>query len=357
MAAVEVAGWPDLNAAPLVAKLPQKVGMKYSAALVEQSVAALNSELRSGGRLQGVEVEVRPELTGIRVFFVLEPAQYFGIYSFPGALQFSYSRLLEAARFQIQEPYTRTAVIDGVAGLEQFFQQEGYFQARIEADAQPDAALGMVNVRYHVAMGPRARLGPLEFTGVTPKEARQLANRLGSWGARRRHNAVREGSRYSFTRLQNATQSVQGSLNRQGYLGAQARLGATQYARASNRATVEFEVDRGPLVHLAITGAHLWPWTRRALVPIYQESRVDPELIQEGQGNLANYFAVHGYFDAVVTTTVRSRTASGVPPTTQVTRRDANAITAPAPPAGLAISGVFNQNGSTGVNAKFKRVW
>ncbi|MGH9393780.1 MAG: POTRA domain-containing protein, partial [Terriglobales bacterium] len=67
----------------------------------------------------------------------------------------------------------------------------------------------------------------------------------------------------------------------------------------------------GPVVKLAIAGTHVWPWTRRSLVPIYGESRVDPELIQEGQENLANHFASNGYFNAVVTATVTSTSANG----------------------------------------------
>ena len=43
----------------------------------------------------------------MRVRFVLQPALYFGVYEFPGAIRsFPYSRLLQISNYQSQEPYS-----------------------------------------------------------------------------------------------------------------------------------------------------------------------------------------------------------------------------------------------------------
>ncbi|HXE31393.1 MAG TPA: BamA/TamA family outer membrane protein, partial [Terriglobales bacterium] len=99
----------------------------------------------------------------------------------------------------------------------------------------------------------------------------------------------------------------------------------------TNRAAVTFRVDAGPVVELKVQGVHLWPWNKKSLIPIYQESRVDPELIQEGQNNLANSLSASGYFNAKVTTTVT--TAGGG---TRVSSQTAGA--APANEAAAASS-------------------
>jgi outer membrane protein insertion porin family len=50
----------------------------------------------------------------------------------------------------------------------------------------------------------------------------------------------------------------------------------------------------------------VWSRTRRKLLPIYQESGLDPELIQEGRANLISYFQSQGYFNAIVEADVKS---------------------------------------------------
>ncbi|MGH9454872.1 MAG: POTRA domain-containing protein, partial [Terriglobia bacterium] len=327
--AVAIAGRPDLDATPLLSQLPQKAGEPYSKVLVQESAAALRAKFGSGTTgLQGVTVAIRPTVDGLRILFVLEPAEYFGVYEFPGALKFSYTRLLEAAQYQSREPYTQAAVTGGVNGVTKFLRQEGYFAARVEPRLQVEARLGLVNVEFYVTMGPRARYGEVTFPGASAAEAEQLASRLGSWRARLRRSAIQPGGSYSFSALQSAGPALQSKLNGQGRLGAQVRYAGADYNAANNRAAIRFEVESGPVVHLSVSGAHLWPWTRSSVIPIYQESRVDPELIQEGQDNLANYFTSHGYFDAVVTTIVTTESTDGTKAIRE-SRRTANEMIAP----------------------------
>src|ERR1019366_5039161 len=67
---------------------------------------------------------------------------------------------------------------------------------------------------------------------------------------------------------------------------------------------VTFQATPGPETSVKTTGAHLWRWTRKKLIPIYQENMFNSELIDEGQRNLTFYFQSKGYFDANVTTEV-----------------------------------------------------
>ena len=52
---------------------------------------------------------------------------------------------------------------------------------------------------------------------------------------------------------------------------------------------------------MLIAGAHLWPWTKKALLPEYQGVGVDEETVQEGQRALISYYQKKGYFDVKVT--------------------------------------------------------
>ncbi|MGH9475390.1 MAG: BamA/TamA family outer membrane protein [Terriglobales bacterium] len=328
--AVELAGRPGLEAGPLLAALPQQAGAPLDHAKVAASLTFLRQRL--GPAVTAIAVNVVPEVAGIRLQFLLRPADYFGIFQFPGALRFSYSRLLEAARYNAQTPYTSNAVDTAVTGLQDYLRQEGYFQASIRPVLSADAAHHVINIQFVTGLGPRARFGRVSFAGATPRQAATLGATLTSFLARLRRKAVLAGHAYSRNRLEQAAAYLRAQLNDEGYRGAQVSLQTAAYRPATGRADITFRVDAGPKVTLSITGAHLWPWTRHSLLPVYSESRVSPEVIADGQQNLANYFASHGYFNAVVTTKITTLAASGAMASHQTQVSAATLTAAPAPP-------------------------
>ncbi|MGH9484938.1 MAG: BamA/OMP85 family outer membrane protein, partial [Terriglobales bacterium] len=105
------------------------------------------------------------------------------------------------------------------------------------------------------------------------------------------------------------------------------------YHPQNNEADITFGVEAGPKVALSVTGAHLWPWTRHSLLPFYSESRVGPDVVQDGQQNLASYFAAQGYFNAIVTTKVKATTAEGKTEQHQTQVVASNLEPPPPPPA------------------------
>ncbi|MGH9466363.1 MAG: POTRA domain-containing protein [Terriglobales bacterium] len=329
VASIVLAGRPGLNPTPLLAALPQQKGEPLDQAKVEQSLTVLRQKLGPG--VTGIQVDILPELTGVRLEFLLQPAAYFGIYQFPGALRFSYTRLLEAAHFTNQAPYTAEAVQAAVAGLQNYFRQEGYFQARVAPTLHTDSAHLITNVVFKTTLGPRARFGTVTFTGATAAEARQMQDSLASWWARLRRKSITPGSVYSRQRLDVAAAYLQSQLSDEGFLGARITPRGADYHPATNRADITFEVRPGPKVALAVTGAFLWPWTRHTLLPFRSENRVGPEAVQDGQQDLTDYLASKGYFHAVVTTKVSTTAANGATEHHQ-TQASAESLAPPTPP-------------------------
>src|SRR5262249_17297695 len=89
-------------------------------------------------------------------------------------------------------------------------------------------------------------------------------------------------------------------LAKQGYLGAQVKLSGAEYHAETNRADVHFNVNPGVLTHVNVEGAHLWSWTKKAQLPVYQGVGVDDESVHEGQQALISYFQAKGFFDVKV---------------------------------------------------------
>src|SRR4051812_25548485 len=71
---------PHRDLAPLLPLVAQKAGAPYSHAAIENTAKAL----KDAGNFADVHVSVEPEVTGLRINFLLEPAFYVGIVDFSG---------------------------------------------------------------------------------------------------------------------------------------------------------------------------------------------------------------------------------------------------------------------------------
>ena len=294
---IEIAGRPDLDSGQFAAELKQQPGQPFDKEKIGASVAAL----KSAGKFQNVRVQVDPVAKGLRVLFILEPAYYYGIFQFPGAQRFPYARLIQVSNYLSQTPYDANAVERDRQMLLHFFQQEGFFQAAVNTQLQIDPQHNVVNVLFHSDLGRKAKFGAVDIAGVSGDQAEDLSDKLTSWWARLRGSAVRKGKTFKHSTLNKATNYLQSSLQKDGYLAAQIKLAGAEYHADSNRADIHFEIDPGLKTRVEIAGAHLWPWTKKSLLPEYQGVGVDQETVLEGQRALVSYYQKKGYFDVNVT--------------------------------------------------------
>lgn len=296
---IEVAGRPDLDQPQLLPLLVQREGQPFSQAKIDQSISAL--KLKSSGKVKEVELQIRPQANGVRVLLVCQPAIYFGLFDFPGAVgKFPYSRLLQVSDYPPRGAYSSTDIQNAQASLTKFFQQNGYFEAQVRPEIQTDTAHGLVNVVFRVSLNRHAKFGKVVLQGAPPEEEQRLQQALKSWAARVRGAAIRAGKPYSLRKIQNATQYLESQLISHDYLGSRVQMAGAEYDPTTHRADLQFEVTPGARAHVNVEGAHLWGRTQRKLLPIYQMAGLDPELIQESRENLISHFQSKGYFDVVV---------------------------------------------------------
>ncbi len=296
VSSIDVAGRPDLTYAQLASNFTLHPGQPFSQAKVNETAA----HLRDATKLPEVRIQVAPEADGVRVLFILEPAVYFGIFEFPGAERFTYSRLVQIANFPNEAPFNASEVEEDRQHLITFFRQVGYFQAQVDPEVKVDAQHGIANVLFHSTMGRRAKFGVVDIVGMPATDVARLNHRLTSLLARGRGAAIRTGKSYNRSTLTKATQYLQTGLQKQGMLGAQVTLAGAEYHGDSNRADIHFSIKPGPVTNVKIEGAHLWSWNKKALLPEYQGIGVDEETVQEGQQAISSYFQAKGYFDVKV---------------------------------------------------------
>ncbi len=308
VASVLLAGQPDLNPSEYTSLMAQKPGEPFSAAKVEQTAEAL----KAAGKFQQVRTQVSAEAQGVQVMYVLEPAVYFGIYQFPGAERFAYSQLIQVSNYPVQTPFNQHEVDRDGESLRHFFQQQGFFEAQVHPEVKVDTEHGIANVIFHVDLNRRAKFGSVSVQGAPDGQGPALEHRLTTIFARLRGTAIRPGRQFNRATLTRAEHYLESRLQRQGYLGAQATLKGADYNPSTNRADIDYAIKPGAKTRVEISGARVWGWTRRDLLPMYQGVGVDPETVQEGQQALASHFQARGYFDVEVNAQLKAEQGQDV---------------------------------------------
>jgi outer membrane protein insertion porin family len=294
--AVEIAGRPNLDTSKLMPLLQQHQGEPFAREKVDQSIATLKKE----GKYDEVQLQVEPEANGVRVLLIAEPAVWFGIFEFPGAERFSYSKLVQVANYPPQAPYNAGDVQRDTDALIRYFQQQGYFEVEVRPQVNLDPNHNVANVNFQVSLNRKAKFGTVNVADTTSDESAKMAKSLQGLGARVRGAAIRPGKNYRRATLDNAQKYLQKKLEKREKLSAEVKLSGAAYTADTNRANIHFDVKAGPTIHVEVKGAHLWSWTKKALLPVYQGVGVDPELVAEGREALISYFQKKGFFDTAV---------------------------------------------------------
>jgi len=310
ISAVSLIANPHRDLEPLRACVTLRPGDPYS----EERIRASAEALEKAGGFPKVQVSVVPDVTGLRISFLLEPAYYLGIVDFSGvAKSFSYTHLLQVVDLPDEDPFDPSRLPTAQEALTTFLHGNGFFQAKVHTDAKIDDAHRLVSVSFSVEMGRQARIGSLEIVGPAVAERAKLHHSVRSLRARLSGGCLKPGKVYDRERISAATTLLKKALAKQHRLAAKVHENPPAYHPETNRVDVSFQIEVGPVVTVRTLGARLShiPFLggreMKRLVPIYSEGTIDQDLVDEGQRNLTDYFQKKGFADVKVTSSIQNQ--------------------------------------------------
>jgi outer membrane protein insertion porin family len=294
---VEIAARPEVDIQAMRKLIQQQSGKPFSMAAVRESVAALQQT----HLFSQVQLSIESEKDGLRVLFVLQPADYVGIIQFPGTgTRFAYTELLQAVNIPEQSAFVPELEDRGEKGLLDFLRKRGYFTAAVQAQEQRDEPHRIVNLIFQCRLGEQAKVREIVFDGLSQQESANVRGALRGFWAKLKRVSLRPGQKYSEPKVTKSIDFIRNHLRKGNQLAPQVRLASTAYDRDSNKVDITFAVTPAPQVSVRISGVKLSKRTLQRLVPMYEENSVDQDLIDEGQRNLKSYFQSKGYFDVTV---------------------------------------------------------
>ena len=287
-------------------KLPSELGIKAGDTLDTSKVRAATRRLFLTGRYTDIQLRSLRGPGGVTLIFAGTPRYFVGRIVIQGVRSERLTSILEyATQLQPGFPFGDTDVQAGVAGITQSLAQNGYYEPKVTARTERRIDGHQVDVYYSVAIGAQALVGNVTVNGdpgLTPQQFKDIG-RLNTRTTtlkyfKSKNKVTRDTVANSLTRLRGHYQKGQ-------RLEAAIALEKSQYSPERKQLDYSFVDHQGPLVKVVIAGVKISSARQKQLLPIYEESAVDNDLINEGSHNILEFLQRQGYFDADVTGSVR----------------------------------------------------
>ena len=270
-----------------IPELPLMAAHPYDAEAVRGSLR----KLYATGDYSDLRAEVTNVSGGLRVDFVAQRNYFIGVIHILGLVDPpSDSAAYSAVRLTVGTQFRESELSDALIRLDELMAQEGFYQARVTADHEPDAMTRRMNLTFHVTPGKRARLGAITLHNLTAYPDAEILS----------HAKLKSGQQVLSKTLEHGGDRLRAFLKKNDYLGARATLRRGVYDPATNLLPLTIETVTGSRVRVEVVGAKISAKELRKRVPVFAEGAVDPDLLEEGVRNLRDYFERQGYFEAEV---------------------------------------------------------
>jgi outer membrane protein insertion porin family len=275
------------GASPTVLEaIPIRSGDVLSAESIRASIQAL-FDVGGYGRIN-VDASETADGTTALTFLVEEPYFLATVILSPATLlERPLSNYLDLPHGQ---RFSRTQLDEIVTAVGEQLEREGYFQFEVRPTYEVDDQSQLVTVTVAVSVGTPARIRSLQFEGgeQTFSEA-ELENAFG----------VETGDTFVVERLEVGTENIRSDFAELGFLNTRVDFFEI-YDEAENVVDLRVVAEPGPFTLVQLRGYEVDDSVLRDLVPVFEEGRVDPDLIEEGRVGLLEYLRREGYFEASV---------------------------------------------------------
>lgn len=273
-------------------KLAQAIPLKDGDILTSQKLHNSLQALYTTGRFASIAVAATRTSQGqLALTFITVPNFFIGSITVTGEPKPpSASQLANATKLELGQLFDKSAINQAVDRMKNVLEDNGYYRTPITVDYKFNTITQQADLFFAIAPSDQALVGKITVSGdagMTDEQVYDVAK-------------MHPGNRVTPARVARALQRLRKKYQKGNRLESQVSLTQRRYNPANNTVDFEFEIQRGPLVNIAVEGTHLRSGLVKKYIPVYEENAVDEDLLNEGRKNLKDYFQTEGYFDATV---------------------------------------------------------
>jgi outer membrane protein insertion porin family len=276
----------DLESAQLL-----KAGDVYT----RDAVAASIDRLFATGRFADIAVDAEPSADGVAVRYVVTPQWFVGHIGAEGKLKNPPNRgnIVNVSGINLADRFETEMVPRAERRIRALFERNGLYESTVETIVDREPRAQQVNLTFSVKAGKRARYETPTLQGE-PMLSEGAILRATGW----KRFLIGGYKKVTEQRTRNAVRGVLKKYQKQDRLTAKVEMRGVQYDKKTRRVHPTLYLEAGPKVKVKAIEAKVSKRNLRKYVPIYEEQRVDRDLLVEGARNLRDYFQRQGYYDA-----------------------------------------------------------
>ena len=278
--------------------LAQIQPLKAGQTLSSDDVADAIDELYATGYYDDIQIEAEPGPGGVIVRVVTKQRWFVGHVGAEGKFKLppNPGQITSGTQLSLGMPFTDEQLKAAQQHIQQLFESNGLYKANVETQVDREPSVEQINFTFTVKAGKRARYEQPAITGNDRLLSDAAITRATGW----RYRFINIYKTVTDSRTRGGVTGVLKAYQGKDRLMAKARITAIDYDRDRNRVKPSLEVEAGPKVNVKAVEAKVPGRTLKRYVPIFEERRVDRDLIVEGARNLRDYFQAKGYYDVDV---------------------------------------------------------
>ena len=194
------------------------------------------------------------------------------------------SQVVNASKLQLGEPFTAEKMEAAVSNIRRLMEDNQYYRSTITHFEQNNAADQQIEITFRIHSGDPARAGNITLEGHSLNPLGQIEDMA----------RLHSGDIVSAQKSANALDRIRKRYQNHGRWLVQASIAQHTYVPASNTVDYTLLIEPGPVVEISVEGFRMSRKIIKKNVPVYEESALDDDLLNEGRRNLLNYMQSQG---------------------------------------------------------------
>src|SRR5579859_5683980 len=227
-----------------LAPLPLKAGDAFHMDAERASLRALNQT----GLFSDVQTKAATETDGLHIDFVVTRNYYnsvvrvYGLKDPPNE-----GTAVAALRMQLGEPFSISALNDGLKRLGETMHDDGFYEAQWHYTLLKHQNTREMDITVDVTPGPRAKISSLGLNNQTPFTGEEVLERT----------KLKRGNTVTADKIDRGVERLRTYLVTSGYLGARVAVHRGNYDANTKTLPITLDVIAGPRVQLEVTGTKI----------------------------------------------------------------------------------------------------
>ncbi|MGI8960047.1 MAG: BamA/TamA family outer membrane protein [Bryobacteraceae bacterium] len=280
------------------AQLSRTLPLKSGSIFRERDLRHAIQNLFATGRFSDLAVDATEARDGVALRFITKRAYFVGHVVISGVKDPPNSgQLASSTKLRLGSPYVDGDKAEAVSSLTNLLRQSGFYHASVQAEVNYKPETEEANLTLDVVPGKRARFDSPVITSTPERSDRSIISAT-HW---KRVYGLRGWQEFTDARVRRGLDNVRHLYEKRDRLGSRVSLTRLDYHDQTNTVKPSIDITAGQPLAIRATGVKISSRKLKELVPVFQERSIDPDLLVEGERNIAQYFESRGYFEAHTT--------------------------------------------------------